>query len=89
MQTVSQLYASIAKYQNMRDPSTSIYVDLSQSTSKIQGWISTIENYRLGRYYDYNMSDNSENNPYVSIKKMNTYTNNLTNDGVTPVCTYD
>jgi len=42
MQTVSLLYDSITKYQNMRDSTTSLYVDLNQSTTKIQGWINAI-----------------------------------------------
>jgi hypothetical protein len=72
----------------MRDPSTSLYIDLNQSTTKIQGWVNAIENYRLGKYYDYDSNDATENNPYISIQAMNKYTNNKTG-GSPPSCTND
>ena len=88
MQTVSLLYSSITTYLSMRDSTTSLYVDLALSTSKIQGWINAMENYRLGIYIDADPSLTNEDNPYVSLKGMNRYTGNLTN-GSPPSCTND
>lgn len=88
MKTVSTLYASISTYLNMRDSTTAQYVDLSQSTNKIQGWINAMEKYRLGIYVDADPNLTSEDNPYVSLALMNKYTNNQTG-GSPPSCTND
>jgi hypothetical protein len=48
MSTVSDLYAEINTFLNMRDSTKSTYVDVSISPNKIQSWINTVENLTKG-----------------------------------------
>lgn len=52
MKTVTDLFTNITAYFDYDNPSSSNYIDLAISTGKIQGWITAMENYRLGVYVD-------------------------------------
>lgn len=52
MKTVTDLFTNITSYFDYDNPSSSNYIDLAISTVKIQGWITAMENYRLGVYVD-------------------------------------
>jgi hypothetical protein len=86
--TVSDMYAEINTFLNMRDSTKSTYVDTAFSPNKIQGWVTAMENYRLGIYVDADPALTSEDNPQVALKGMNKYTNNETG-GTPPSCTND
>ena len=60
----------------MRDSTTTHYVDTSFSTTKISGWITAMEKYRLGIYDDAATTLTSEDNPKVALANFNKYTNN-------------
>lgn len=86
--TLSDLYAEIETFQNMRDSTTAQYIDLNFSPTKISGWIAAMEKYRLGVYVDADPALTSEDNPLIALDGMNKYTNNGTG-GVPPSCTND
>ena len=52
MSTISNLYAEINTFLDMRDSTKATYVDTAFSVNKITGWVNAIENYRLGKYID-------------------------------------
>jgi hypothetical protein len=88
MQTVSSLYTQINTYLSMVNPSTAQYVNPATSTTTIQNWITTIQNYQSGIYVDANPALTTEDNPYVALVGMNKYSNNGT-AGSPPSCTND
>ena len=47
-----ELFTNIITYYDYDNPSSSNYIDLDISTGKISGWITAIEDYRLGIYKD-------------------------------------
>lgn len=74
MNTVESLFTNIQTYFDYTNTVSSNYVDLSISTNKLTGWISAIENYRLGIYIDYDPAVTNSDNPNYAIGKLNTYT---------------
>lgn len=74
MNTVESLFTNIQTYFDYTNTVSSNYVDLSISTNKITGWISAMENYRLGIYIDYDPAVTSNDNPNYAIAQLNTYT---------------
>lgn len=86
--TVSDLYAEIETFLNMRDSSAVQYVDTNFSPTKITDWMAAIEKYRLGIYVDADPALTTEDNPQIALNEFNKFTNNGTN-GVPPSCTND
>lgn len=87
MATVTNLFSNIQTFYNMQDSTTTVYVDKTISTSKIQGWMYAMGNYSQGIYVDWDPAETSENNPNVSLSQLNVYSNGLTNS--IPTCTLD
>lgn len=48
MRTVTDLFTNISTYFDYDNPSSTSYIDLSISTSKLNTWLTEIEKYRLG-----------------------------------------
>jgi hypothetical protein len=74
MDTVESLFTNIQTYIDYTTAASTDYVNLAISTSKITGWISTMENYRLGIFVDSNPVITSSDNPNYAISQLNTYT---------------
>lgn len=52
MRTVTDVFTNIQTYYDYDNPSSTNYIDLDISLSRLSGWIAAIENYRLGVYVD-------------------------------------
>lgn len=74
MNTVEELFTDIQTYFDYTSSVSNNYVNLAISTSKISGWISAMENYRLGIFIDSNSSITSSDNPNYAISQLNLYT---------------
>lgn len=88
MQTVSNLFTQINTFLNMMNSSNANYIDTTVSINKINGWITAMGKYKSGIYVDSDPSLTTEDNPYVSLKGLNKYSNNGTG-GIPPCCTND
>jgi hypothetical protein len=74
MNTVSGMFSKIATYNQMVNTSSSTYVNLANSTSRITAWSATVANYREGKFDDSLPGDSSLNNPYNSLYSLNGFT---------------
>lgn len=86
MKTVTDLFTNITAYFDYDNPSSSNYIDLAISTSKIQGWMTAMQKYRLGVYVDSRPQQTTNDNPNYAISQLNLYSN--TGGGV-PTCSKD
>ena len=51
METVTNLFTNIQKYYDYTNTVSTNYINPSISTGKISGWITAIQNYKLGTIY--------------------------------------
>ena len=63
MQTVTDLFTNIQTYYDYTNTISTNYINLAISTGKISGWISAINNYKLGVYIDTDPVITSADNP--------------------------
>lgn len=52
MQTVTDLFSNIVTYYDYENEVSAKFIDKTISTSKLTGWVSAMNNYRLGIYKD-------------------------------------
>jgi hypothetical protein len=76
--TISNLFTQIDTYNHMTNSTNVNYVDLTNSLSRINAWITTVANYRDGKFYDAITTDTTNANPFVAINTLNGYTINAT-----------
>jgi hypothetical protein len=74
METISQLFTKIGTLNQMRNTSSSTYVDLTISTTKLANWKTIIGNYKNGVYKDAANTLVSRSNPDVALYNLNGYT---------------
>lgn len=74
MSTISQMFTNIKSFQQMRNSSSSSYVDLTTSTGKVSGWMAAMLNFRDGIYDDAPSTLTSKSNPKVALYNLNGYT---------------
>jgi hypothetical protein len=74
MSTVEALFTDILTYFDYTNQLSNNYINLGICSSKIAGWVSAMENYRLGVFVDANPSVTSSDNPNYAISQLNLYT---------------
>ena len=75
MRTVTEVFTNIQAYYDYDNPSSVNYVDLDISTSRISGWVSAIEKYRLGAYIDARPEETNDDNLNYAINVLNGFSN--------------
>ena len=82
MQTVSDLFTNIQTYYDYNDPTNVKYINASLSTAKIESWIYTMEQYRLGVYIDANPSLTTYDNANYVLTKFNQIVQNKNSNNI-------
>lgn len=75
MQTVTDVFSNIETLYDYMNTQSSNYIDLAISPGKVTGWISAIDNYRLGVYIDSQPAQTTNDNPNYAINQLNLYSN--------------
>lgn len=74
METVTTLFTNIQTYYDYTNSISTNYVNTGISTGKISGWMTAVNNYKLGIYVDTDPAITSSDNPNYAIKQLNLYT---------------
>lgn len=75
MKSVTEIFTNTQTYYDYDNPSSVNYIDLEISISRLAGWISAIEKYRLGVYVDSRPEETNDDNPNYAIKMLNVFSN--------------
>lgn len=73
MNTISGLFGQITTFNQMRNTSSASYIDLTNSTTRISNWITTVGNYKDGKFDDSLTGDSTVSNPLIAIDRLNGY----------------
>jgi hypothetical protein len=74
MNTVTALFTNIQTYYDYTNSASTNYINLAISTGKISGWVSAVNNYKLGVYVDTDPAITNNDNPNYAISQLNLYT---------------